>query len=165
MRYVLVVTCLFVAACGGSDDESPETGPGSPTFPPGGGPGIPGGSNPDIDGMIRDAERELPNVQKLMGRALTDADVTTYIAITKELSPILSDVRDPAKRESFMKKQEEICQRHGLSGSLEWGLLSSRIDAAKMILDMKMEVPADKKADVDVVRGRLDEIKAANAQK
>lgn len=161
MRHLIVLACLFVVACGGSDEDTPERGRGANPLPSGGGPVIPEGTSPEVEKMIRDAHRELPSVQGLMGRALTDDDVTTYIAISKELSPILSDVRDPAKRESFMQKQEEICTRHGLSGSLEWGLLSNRVDAATMIINMGMDVPADKQADVDVVRNRLDEIKAA----
>jgi hypothetical protein len=103
-------------------------------------------------------------------RALTDADLEKYVAITRELAvakkgiPALSS---PAGLAAFRDSTAKAADRHGW-GSMDSSVVDARLNAALMHLRMpNVPVPADKRADVDLARkwkAKIDDAKVATTK-
>jgi hypothetical protein len=166
MRRSSVVFLVLLAACGDSQEDSVSDARGTPVTPQemaealrqrdaAGAKGDPARAFEDATAAIRervggDLAEAAAKAQAMGERPLTAADVETYLAVFPKVRSLHGT---PAEMSAVLAE-------HGL-GTLEWGVLSSRITAARFA----ERLPPDKMdpkiaADVATVRPFADRIEA-----
>jgi hypothetical protein len=104
----------------------------------------------------------------LATRALTDADMEKLVAITRELAVARKDIPAISSPEGIAQLRTatvKATEKQGW-GSLDFAVVDQRVKVALQHIKMEASspVPAEKKAEVDLVRKwkqRLEEAKAA----
>ena len=98
-------------------------------------------------------------------RALTNADLQKHVAITNEVALArkgIKEISSPAGIQQVRAVTVAACARQGW-GSLDYGVVNARVTAALLHIFMEatVPVPADKKAEVELVRKWKPRIEAA----
>jgi hypothetical protein len=99
-------------------------------------------------------------------RALTDVDMTKYVAILGEVTAAIRGIKEPSSMAGLQQIRAatiEACEKQGW-GNLDYGVVDARVKAALQHIRMEatVPVPADKKALVELVRAwkaRIDSAK------
>jgi hypothetical protein len=102
-------------------------------------------------------------------RALTDADMEKYVAISAELTEAKAGIREPSSAEGMAALRAatvKAAERQGW-GTLDYGVVDARMTAAFQHIRMEatVPVPAEKKADVELARKWKAKIDAAKGRK
>jgi len=101
----------------------------------------------------------------LGSRALTDADLEKYVDIIAKVRPVARGLKgdtSPAAAQKIQQATAAACAPHDWS-TLDYGVVNARVTVALQHLKMEktVPVPAEKKAEVELVRKWKEQIDAA----
>ncbi|HEX9638664.1 MAG TPA: hypothetical protein VGB99_14095, partial [Acidobacteriota bacterium] len=97
--------------------------------------------------------------------ALTDADLEKYVDISAKVRAVAHGLKgdsSPAAAQKFQQATAAACAPHDWS-TLDYGVVNARVTVALQHLKMEktVPVPAEKKAEVELVRKWKEQIDAA----
>jgi hypothetical protein len=103
----------------------------------------------------------------LGSRPLTDADMEKFVAITHELTIAkkgIPEISSPAGLKAVRDATIKAADKHGWA-TLDFNVVGARVMTAETIIknEARVPVPAEKRADVDIVRKWLARILDAKA--
>jgi len=109
---------------------------------------------------------EARKAKELAGRPLTDADIAKYCAVRADIARLGTPKNTAADLARHNQDVKAIRARHGITDS-EYHVLDGRVMTAETLIRMEkqMPTPAEKKADVEIVRKHLAKIQAAKRAK
>jgi hypothetical protein len=110
-----------------------------------------------VQGQLKDLD--------IGSRVLTDADMEKYVAVTREVTKVTRALKgdtSPGAVQKIQQATRSASEPLGW-GTLDYSVVNARVTTALLALRMEKQtpVPADKKADVELVRKWKDKIDQA----